>query len=183
VTYGPDCGAYGLPCAEELAFAIDVEPEAVDVHALVFFRERRVLFEHAGRIVGSRRLDADAEPLLRMVRAPRDTVRMPAFHDPDAGVGQDSRLCVFVDRAPVAVRTAPPAYPDSVRDAGVVGTVVTRILIDTEGRVRGANMIQSVPRLDEAVRDAVRQWRFEPALCGGQPVTVWVDLPFTFRLH
>jgi outer membrane biosynthesis protein TonB len=37
--------------------------------------------------------------------------------------------------------------------------------------------------LDSAAAGAVRQWVFKPALSEGEPVAVWVGVPFKFSLH
>jgi protein TonB len=38
------------------------------------------------------------------------------------------------------------------------------------------------PDLDRAAIEAVRQWRFEPARTGTEPVASWVILPIEFHL-
>jgi len=37
--------------------------------------------------------------------------------------------------------------------------------------------------LDRAATDAVRQWHFEPARKGSEPVATWVLLPVQFQLR
>ena len=37
--------------------------------------------------------------------------------------------------------------------------------------------------LDVSAMDAVKQWRFEPALRGKDPVAVWATVPVNFELH
>lgn len=38
------------------------------------------------------------------------------------------------------------------------------------------------PRLDDAAREAVRNWRFAPAQRGEAPVDSWLRVPIVFRL-
>ena len=37
-------------------------------------------------------------------------------------------------------------------------------------------------KIDEAALAAAQKWVFTPALRQGKPVTVWVSIPFRFRL-
>src|SRR5690606_33862188 len=55
--------------------------------------------------------------------------------------------------------------------------------IDTEGRVDTVVVRRSIPELDQAAINAVRQWRFVPARIGGvpTPVTVMVSVDFSLR--
>jgi TonB family protein len=64
--------------------------------------------------------------------------------------------------APRRLTDRRPIYPPIARMNGVAGTVVLDAAIDTSGRVAQPVIRQSVPMLDQAAVDAVRQWRFEP---------------------
>ena len=46
------------------------------------------------------------------------------------------------------------------------------MVIDEEGRVADTTIVRSIPLLDQAVLDAVRQWRFTPTMLNGMPVRV-----------
>jgi TonB family protein len=72
--------------------------------------------------------------------------------------------------APPRTKTVAPVYPDEARTAGVTGTVRLELLIGTDGKVRDARVIDSVPLLDAAAIDAARQWEFRPVLLNGAPV-------------
>ena len=54
------------------------------------------------------------------------------------------------------------------------------IVIGTDGTVTGAKVLRSIPLLDRAALDAVRQWRYEPTQLNGRPVPVimTVSVPF-----
>jgi len=72
-------------------------------------------------------------------------------------------------------------YPDIARQAGVEGTVVVQALVGTDGNVRDTRIVRSIPMLNGAALEAVRQWRFKPAATGGKPVATWVSVPISFR--
>jgi len=89
---------------------------------------------------------------------------------------------VQVEEMPEAIHKVPPVYPPAARAAGVAGTVIVTALVARDGTVRETRITQSVPMLDAAATDAVKQWRFQPAKLGGVPVAVWVAVPVQFRL-
>ena len=77
-----------------------------------------------------------------------------------------------------------PVYPESARRAGVQGTTLLRIHIETDGRVSDVSVARSAGHqaLDEAAAEAVRRWRFEPALNAAGPVSMWAVVPVEFRI-
>jgi len=87
---------------------------------------------------------------------------------------------VYIEELPEAVTKVPPQYPDDARNARVEGTVLVQVLVGRDGRVKDARITKSIPLLDQAAMDAVRQWVFKPALSKGQPVEVWVAVPVRF---
>ena len=93
---------------------------------------------------------------------------------------------VRVAQLPVAPRKivdARPLYPEIARAARREGTVVLEAVLDTAGRVTQLRVIQSVPLLDQAALDAVRQWRYTPSVYGGQPVSVLMTITIRFQLQ
>jgi protein TonB len=77
-----------------------------------------------------------------------------------------------------------PAYPRQARLAGWEGTVVVRLLVDSEGRPADVTVISSsgYPVLDDSAVDAARKWRFAPALAGGRPTAMVHEVRIRFRL-
>ena len=90
---------------------------------------------------------------------------------------------VYVEELPEPIVRIPPSYPDTARAAGVQGTVTVQALVCACGEVSDVRIVQSIPLLDQAATDAVRQWWFKPALSGGEAVAVWVGIPIKFTLH
>lgn len=91
----------------------------------------------------------------------------------------------FVDEIPAPVREVKPEYPDIAKQAGVEGLVIVDVLVGTNGRVVEAQIDPriNVLMLNESALKAARQWVFTPAIQRGQPVMVWMKLPFHYTLH
>ena len=77
-----------------------------------------------------------------------------------------------------------PVYPESARRAGLQGTTLLRIHIEADGHVSDVSVQRSAGHqsLDEAAADAVRRWRFEPALNSAGAVSMWAVVPVEFRI-
>jgi TonB family protein len=71
---------------------------------------------------------------------------------------------------PVKVKEVLPDYPDIARSAGVDGTVTIAARVGTDGAITDARVVKSVPLLDKAALDAVKQWTYKPSLLNGKPV-------------
>jgi protein TonB len=87
------------------------------------------------------------------------------------------------DAPPRIVRQTRPRYPPQAFVQKVEGTVVLEILIDPSGHVGRARVVQSIPLLDAAARDAANEWLFRPALKRGRPVPSLALAPVHFRLY
>ncbi|MFZ9889244.1 MAG: energy transducer TonB, partial [Myxococcota bacterium] len=68
-----------------------------------------------------------------------------------------------------------PEIPLRIRKQGLTGRVVLNLLIGSDGRVSQTKTLESQPPgvFDEIATEAVRRWRFSPALYRGEPVPVW----------
>jgi TonB family protein len=81
---------------------------------------------------------------------------------------------------PKAISTLLPAYPEDLRSAAQ-GEVGLRVTIDKKGSIAEVNISRSLhPYLDFASIQAVRQWTFEPATKGGEPVSATVNITMVF---
>jgi protein TonB len=75
-----------------------------------------------------------------------------------------------------------PAYPDAASAARVQGVVIAELVIDEAGNVAAAHIVRSIPLLDQAALDAIKQWTFTPTLVNGAPVPVLVTVTVNFTL-
>jgi len=82
---------------------------------------------------------------------------------------------------PRKIHDAAPVLPEAARQAGVRGVVILEITIGTDGSVVAARVLRSIPLLDQAALDCVRQWRFEPVQVTGGVVPVVMTATVTFN--
>jgi len=81
---------------------------------------------------------------------------------------------------PKKVKDVAPVYPALARSAGVSGAVTIEATIGPDGKVVDAKVVQSIPLLDQAALDAVRQWEYTPTLLNGVPVPIVVNVTINF---
>ena len=73
-----------------------------------------------------------------------------------------------------------PVYPEIAKRAGVTGVVILEAVIDPQGNVTDVNVLRSIPLLDQAAMDAVRQWKYRPTLLNGVPVPIVMTVTVNF---
>lgn len=86
-------------------------------------------------------------------------------------------------RPPQKIHDVPPVYPPIAQSARVGGVVILEAVIAEDGSVRDVHVLRSIPLLDQAAIDAVRQWRFTPTLLNGQPVPIVMTVTVRFDLR
>jgi TonB family protein len=75
----------------------------------------------------------------------------------------------------------PPVYPADALKEKVGGRITTRIIVDENGAVTSARVLQTNdPRLGEAALASVKAWKFSPAIENQKPVPMCLDVPFNF---
>ncbi len=84
---------------------------------------------------------------------------------------------------PKKIKDVPPTYPSRAQARRVQGTVLLEATIGVDGHVTHVVVLKSVPFLDEAAMDAVRQWEYEPTQVDGQPVPVVMLVSIGFSLQ
>ena len=86
-------------------------------------------------------------------------------------------------RTPVKTVDAAPVYPAIARIAHIQGVVILEAVLDAGGRVDDVRVLRSIPQLDQAAIDAVRQWRYTPTLLNGRAVPVIITVTVNFTLQ
>jgi periplasmic protein TonB len=85
-------------------------------------------------------------------------------------------------RSPQKTRDVRPVYPPLALAARVQGIVIIEATIGVDGQVTNARILRSVPLLDQAALEAVRQWEYVPTTLNGVPVPVIMSVTVTFQL-
>jgi protein TonB len=83
---------------------------------------------------------------------------------------------------PRKVHDVAPAYPPIALSARVQGIVILEATLDVDGRVTEARVLRSIPLLDQAAIDAVRQWVYTPARLSGVAVPIVMTVTVSFTL-
>jgi len=86
-------------------------------------------------------------------------------------------------KPPRLVRRVDPLYPEIARQARVEGVVILEATTDEYGRVRNIRVLRSIPLLDQAALDAVREWVYEPMDINGRPRAVVFTVTVRFKLN
>ena len=87
-------------------------------------------------------------------------------------------------KPPAKTRDVRPEYPAAAQAAGIDGVVILEVTIGVDGVVTDAKILRSIPQLDTAAIDAVRQWTFTPTVMpdSGQPVPIIMTVTVNFTL-
>ena len=83
-------------------------------------------------------------------------------------------------KAPTKIKDVKPVYPAIAQSARVAGVVTIEATIGFDGKVIDAKVVRSIPLLDQAALDAVRQWEYMPTLLNGVPVSVLMTVTIKF---
>jgi TonB family protein len=86
--------------------------------------------------------------------------------------------------APRAVFSPDPEYSEEARKAKYQGTCVLWLIVGPDGRPRDIKVARSLGLgLDQKAIEAVKNWKFEPAMKDGKPVAVQINVEVDFRLY
>jgi TonB family protein len=82
--------------------------------------------------------------------------------------------------APRKIRDVAAIYPAAARQARVSGIVILELQLDVNGTVSDVRVLRSIPLLDAAAIEAVKQWQYEPMIVNGKaiPIPLTVTVPF-----
>lgn len=94
----------------------------------------------------------------------------------------ERRQCANLKHA-VLIDEPDPQYPGSRSEESIPGESIVSITILTDGSVGEVHLTGSTtPAMDKATIEAVKKWKFRPAMCGAEPV-VWdtqVEVRYSF---
>jgi TonB family protein len=84
---------------------------------------------------------------------------------------------------PEPVSTPDPAYPHPPGKS-VTGIAVVAVTVLTDGSVADIQVVQSAdPSINKATVDTVKTWKFNPAMCGTEPVVRDIEVEIKFEIR
>ena len=86
-------------------------------------------------------------------------------------------------RAPQVIYQVEPEFSEEARKAKVAGNVLVNLWVDTNGNPSHVHVIRGVGMgLDEKAVEAVKQYKFKPAMENGKPVLVELNIEVNFQI-
>jgi TonB family protein len=85
-------------------------------------------------------------------------------------------------KPPTLIKRVDPVYPEEAEEQRIEGSVILEVTTNPYGRVHDIKVLRSVPTLDRAAIDAVKQWVYAPKTIDGQPRGMIFTVTVTFRL-
>jgi TonB family protein len=121
-----------------------------------------------------------------MSKAARIILCQARSHLPDELPMQEGEAPLKVEGGithPEKIAGIAPVYTEAARKAGSQGVVIVESIIDAEGCVRRAKVLQGLPDgLSEAALETMRLWVFSPARYQEKPVAVYYSLSVNFKV-
>jgi protein TonB len=85
--------------------------------------------------------------------------------------------------APILTFSVEPEFSEEARKAKAAGNVLVELIVDPQGRPQNVHVIRPVGMgLDEKAVEAVKQYKFKPAMEAGKPVAVKLDVDVEFQI-
>ena len=86
--------------------------------------------------------------------------------------------------APTLVSRVDPEFTEEARAANFQGNAAIQLVVDQQGNPQNIRVVRRAGMgLDEKAVEAVRQYRFHPAMFQGHPVAVQIIIDVDFHLH
>ena len=188
----------------------NVPPLAVEATATVptsmEFSDRSSEIEFSAPTPNPTRLEVEEVPPVELEREPADKAGeieserpllaaekpAPEFGRPLPASAASMRLAaptntpqLEAENIAVEVYTPPPRYPSGALRRKIEGFVLVELTVQTDGTCGEAKILEQseYPEFGPAALDSVRQWKFQPALSEGQPVSCTHRVRFTFKLR
>lgn len=88
-------------------------------------------------------------------------------------------------RPPKELERVQPRFPEGARQFRTTGTLVVRVAITKEGTISSPRVLTPLPAptLSYAALEAVRKWRYEPAMLDGVPIATTLTVSVTYKLE
>jgi TonB family protein len=193
------------PLPEIAAFALPEPPEHLaarnEVRALVREKFETATLPIATQLISPARAAMSQAPLAPVVRQRQatqsaDAPQIRAAEAVPAGVARPGLLGALGTLAPAEapappgggelvpprlLSQAPVEYPPMARMTRAEGSVVIDALIDVNGRVAEMRILSGPGVFHEAAKQSLAQWRYQPALLNGQPISTHLYVTIQFK--
>jgi protein TonB len=99
--------------------------------------------------------------------------------------GQMGSAAAMFDGDILPLQRIPPQYPRDAARNGVTGWVQLEVLVNADGSVRSARVMDAKPRgiFEAAAVSAVMRWKFKPKVVDGKPVEQRGSQKIEFNLN
>jgi TonB family protein len=81
------------------------------------------------------------------------------------------------------ITSVAPVYPTLAKSQHVSGSVLIDALIDATGHVIAMKVVSGPTLLHQSAMDALRQWKYQPALLDGRAVPMHLTVTIQFRMQ
>lgn len=182
-TYPRRAAREGLSGYVTVEFTVDAHGHTTDIE-VVDARPARVFDGKAVAAVRKWRF----EPAIRDGEAVAQRVEQTiGFGDPESpereGGSSLERLQLTDERAPEPVKVESPKYPRRALRNRETGEVTVAFTVNVDGGTEAVEIVDSSSRwFSRAAKQAVEQWKFNPAVRDGEPVPVRVEHTIPFDL-
>jgi periplasmic protein TonB len=86
--------------------------------------------------------------------------------------------------APTLIYSPDPEFSDEARRAKYQGICIVGLVVDAQGNPQQIHIVRPLGMgLDEKALEAVRQYKFKPAMYKGHPVAVLINIEVNFRIY
>ncbi len=89
-----------------------------------------------------------------------------------------------VDFVPKSLKSARPVYPEYAKNMRIEGYVQIKFIVNDKGEIINPKVVKSEPGnvFEKAALNAVKQWKFKPAVKDGRDVNVAMVVKLNFKL-
>ncbi|MBI3187501.1 MAG: energy transducer TonB [Gammaproteobacteria bacterium] len=175
---------YGLS-SQQIDYAMAGEPRSLDVSILSVLPQTKTVTPPVKQI---------HTPVVAKVVPVAAPTSEPVMSEPVVASAPAESTTQMADTAPVVqparynaayLNNPPPNYPLAARRRHIEGNVLIRAKVQADGSCSHVELklASSSDLLNQAALDAVKKWRFAPAMLGEQTITAWVEIPITFKLE
>ena len=175
-TYASD----SLEAAEAAQSALDAELKTQEGNWIKSYDRTRELAVAAKAAADKAATDAASGRERAEAAAAKEAARKKAAAAARAKLTREPVRVGGQIKPPVRIKDVTPVYPAMAQSARVQGEVVIEATVGEDGKVVDARVVKSIPLLDQAALDAVRQWEYQPSLLNGVPTPVVISVTVNF---